>query len=160
MRAGLADLVSERNANAQPQSNIPAAMFGFIGLEPGTMLFRLSLSSHQPRKAPPPNSAAAVAAMWAKTRLRIRARSGRSILFLHLRRLVQQQPIHAYLEHGGGEPFKVHRLNDVAVNSQLITLHHVVLFLRRGKNHYRDGFGSRIALDALQHFEPIYFRKF
>src|SRR2546421_12941728 len=68
--AGLDDLVSERNASAPPQSSIPAAIFGFSGLEPGTMLLRLSLFSHQPRRAAPPIRAAAMPALWGKTRLR------------------------------------------------------------------------------------------
>ena len=67
--AGSDDLVSERNASAAPQSSIPAAIFGFSGLEPETIL-RLSLFSHQPRRAPPPISAAAAPALRGKIKLR------------------------------------------------------------------------------------------
>src|SRR5688572_25333983 len=44
----------------------------------------------------------------------IKTRSGRNILFLDFRRLVQQQPVHPDLLHGRGEPLEVHRLDDVA----------------------------------------------
>ena len=34
------------------------------------------------------------------------------------------------LLHGRGEPLEVHRFDDVAVHSELVAFHHVVLFLR------------------------------
>src|SRR5947207_15304451 len=91
MRASLDDLVRERNASAAPQSSIPAAMFGFSGLEPGTMLFKLSLFSHQPRRAAPPIRAAAMPAPWGKTGLPRIERGGRA-RFVSLSRICKAEP--------------------------------------------------------------------
>jgi PleD family two-component response regulator len=43
------------------------------------------------------------------------------------RRLVEQQPIHPQFPHRGGEAFKIHRLDDVAIDAQFVTLNQVSL---------------------------------
>src|SRR5437660_900033 len=82
-------------------------------------------------------------------------RSGCETLSIHFRRLVQQQPIHSQLLHGGNEPLKVHRFDNVTVDSQPVAFDDILLFSRRGQHDYRNGFSARIAFNATQHFDPV-----
>src|SRR2546426_11506429 len=49
------------------------------------------------------------------------------------RRFVHEQPIELDLPHGLGKLLKVHRLDDVAVDAQLVALHDVAVLPRRGQ---------------------------
>src|SRR6266852_735379 len=63
-----------------------------------------------------------------------RTRSDFECLSINFWRLIQEQPVKSQFSHGGCESLKVHRLDNVTVYSQLVTLHHVLLFFGRGED--------------------------
>ena len=70
-------------------------------------------------------------------------------------RLVEEQPILTQLPHGFAEVIEIHRVDDVAVNVQVIAFHDVAFLGGGGKNHDWDRSGPRVGLDGAEHFDPI-----
>src|ERR1043166_4811624 len=87
-------------------------------------------------------------------------RTRSDFLSIYFGRLVQEQPVKSQVSHGGGESLEVHRFDDVAVFPQLVALHDVLLFFRRGEYDNWNTLGARIALDPPQHFDAIDLRQF
>src|SRR5207248_9433817 len=69
--------------------------------------------------------------------------------------LVEEHPVQAQLADGLGELLEVDRLDDVAVDAQLVTLHDVALFAGGGEHDHREGPRLWIGLDAAQHLHAI-----
>src|SRR6202008_2641431 len=59
----------DKSTSPAPQSNNPAAMVGFSGVDPGTMHFSVSLPSHQPISATLPKTPTKTPAIRTNARL-------------------------------------------------------------------------------------------
>src|SRR5579859_6426722 len=70
----------------------------------------------------------------------------------HPRQLVQQKPVETELPHGLVELLKVYRLNNIAVDSQLVTFNDVTLLPGRGEDNHRHKAGSRVAAHFCEDF--------
>src|ERR1700682_6420221 len=81
-----------------------------------------------------------------------RTRIGCDFLSIHFRRLIQEQPIHTQVLHSSREPFEINGFHDIAVDSELVALHYVLLFLGRSQHHDWDSLCARLALDPPQGF--------
>src|SRR5437667_9415407 len=61
-------------------------------------------------------------------------------------RLIEQQPVVTQFLHGSDEALKVYRFHDVAVDSQMVPLYNVHMFLGRREHDHSNGTRARITL--------------
>ena len=55
-----------------------------------------------------------------------------------------------------GELLEIHRLRDVTIDPQAVTVDDIPLFTGGGQDHHRDHACAGIRLDPLQHFQPVH----
>jgi hypothetical protein len=69
--------------------------------------------------------------------------------------VVEKKPVHSELLDRLGKLLEIDRLHDVAVDAQMVTFNHVILFLGGGKYDDGNGPGVRIVLDAVQNLQAV-----
>src|ERR1051325_11100730 len=71
------------------------------------------------------------------------------------RRLIDDQPVETELLDEVTEFIEVNRFLAVTVNPQLVTFHHISLFLRRGHDDNRNSLGAAIVLHGSKHLYSV-----
>src|SRR5216683_3435999 len=69
--------------------------------------------------------------------------------------LVHQQPVQTQLLDDLAELVEIHRLLNVTVRAQVVAVHHVLFFPRRGEDNHGDDFRVRAIFDRAQHCQTI-----
>src|SRR5688572_3417362 len=75
-----------------------------------------------------------------------------------VRRPIDRQPVVASLPREIGKGVEIHRLHHVAVDSELIGLRKVLLFLGGRHHDHRYALRALVRLDRLQHLDPVHAR--
>src|ERR1017187_7048636 len=66
------------------------------------------------------------------------------------RKLVDQQPVESQFPHHLGELVELHRLSDIAVDTEAVALRQIHLFPGTGEHHHGNGMGAGVRLDPAQ----------
>src|SRR6476659_1330764 len=70
--------------------------------------------------------------------------------------LVDNQPIETQLLDYAAEFLEVHRLLQITVDAELVTIHQVALLAGRGEHDHRNALGGHSTLHFPEHLDAIY----